>query len=133
MADLESKVAEEEFSRGGDLELYISAALALLLGLMYTAFGLANLFGQLLGPKGKIFIFEMDEVDNGTIVWETFLFFSGDGWAAGNPELFKTGSDSSFPWSGRRVSLLVFSGVVLTRVYLIQSHLTAQCAHSELN
>ena len=73
MADLESKVAEEEFSPGGDIELYISAALALLLGLMYTAFGLANLFGQLLGPKGKIFIFEMDEVDNGTFVWETFL------------------------------------------------------------
>ena len=73
MADLESKVAEEEFSPGGDLELYLSAALALLLGLMYTAFGLANLFGQLLGPKGKIFIFEMDEVDNGTFVLETFL------------------------------------------------------------
>jgi len=67
MADLESKVAEEEFSPRGDLELYLSAALALLLGLMYTAFGLANLFGQLLGPKGKIFIFEMDEVMGGLL------------------------------------------------------------------
>ena len=29
---------------------------------MYTALALANLFGHLLGAKGKIFIFEMDEV-----------------------------------------------------------------------
>ena len=41
----------------------ISASLALLLGLMYTALALANLFGHLLGAKGKIFIFEMDEVE----------------------------------------------------------------------
>ena len=30
---------------------------------MYTALALANLFGHLLGAKGKIFIFEMDEVE----------------------------------------------------------------------
>ena len=29
---------------------------------MFTALALANLFGHLLGAKGKIFIFEMDEV-----------------------------------------------------------------------
>ena len=29
---------------------------------MYTALALANLFGHLLGAKGKIFIFEMDQV-----------------------------------------------------------------------
>ena len=29
---------------------------------MYTALALANLFGHLLGAKGKIFIFEMDEM-----------------------------------------------------------------------
>jgi len=29
---------------------------------MFTALGIANLFGNLLGPKGKIFIFEMDQV-----------------------------------------------------------------------
>ena len=52
----------EGYSPGGDAELYISATLALLLGLMFTALGVANLFGQLLGPKGKIFIFEMDQV-----------------------------------------------------------------------
>ena len=52
----------EGYSPGGDAELYISATLALLLGLMFTALGIANLFGNLLGPKGKIFIFEMDQV-----------------------------------------------------------------------
>ena len=52
----------EEWRSGGDVELYISASLALLLGLIFTALTLANLFGQMLGPKGKIFIFEMDEV-----------------------------------------------------------------------
>merc|ERR1712130_997625 len=52
----------EEYSPGGDVELYISATLALLLGIMFTALGIANLFGHLLGPKGKIFIFEMDQV-----------------------------------------------------------------------
>ena len=52
----------EGYSPGGDAEMYISATLALLLGLMFTALGIANLFGHLLGPKGKIFIFEMDQV-----------------------------------------------------------------------
>ena len=52
----------EGYSPGGDAELYISATLALLLGLMFTALGIVNLFGNLLGPKGKIFIFEMDQV-----------------------------------------------------------------------
>ena len=52
----------EGYSHGGDAELYISATLALLLGLMFTALGIVNLFGNLLGPKGKIFIFEMDQV-----------------------------------------------------------------------
>merc|ERR1711963_506872 len=52
----------EGYSPGGDAELYISATLALLLGLMGSALGIANLFGNLLGPKGKIFIFEMDQV-----------------------------------------------------------------------
>ena len=51
------------YSHGGDAELYISASLlTLLLGLMFTALGIVNLFGNLLGPKGKIFIFEMDQV-----------------------------------------------------------------------
>ena len=54
----------EEYSPGGDVELYISASLAFLLGLIFTALALANLFGQMLGPKGKLFIFEMDEVDS---------------------------------------------------------------------
>ena len=53
----------EGYSHGGDAELYISASLlTLLLGLMFTALGIVNLFGNLLGPKGKIFIFEMDQV-----------------------------------------------------------------------
>ena len=52
----------EGYSPGGDAELYISATLALLIGLMFTALGIVNLFGNLLGPKGKIFIFEMDQV-----------------------------------------------------------------------
>ena len=61
-----------EFFPGEDVELYISASLALLLGLMFTALTLANLFGQMLGPKGKIFIFEMDEVEAN--FWKTSEF-----------------------------------------------------------
>ena len=107
----------EGYSPGGDAELYISATLALLLGLMFTALGVANLFGQLLGPKGKIFIFEMDQVtklfveessdqpDNKNR--EEKINFPGDGGTAGNPKLLKIRGSSSPSWGCWRLPLLV--------------------------
>ena len=102
-------------TRSTPLELFISASLALLLGLIFTALALANLFGQMLGPKGKIFIFEMDEVEQLLVIffsyfWETFkvALFIGDGRVAGDSQLFKAGSSSSLPRSSWSISLLVF-------------------------
>ena len=52
---------------GGVVEFYISAGLAVPLGIFFCVFTILNLFGKHFGSFGRMFIFEMDEVMGGLL------------------------------------------------------------------
>ena len=56
-----------EYAQGGHVELYISAGLGVPLGCFFLVFTVLNLFGELLGSFGRMFIFEMDAVMGGLL------------------------------------------------------------------
>ena len=55
------------YIQGRDVELYTSAGLAIPFGLFFLIFAVKNIFGEVMGPGGRIFIFEMDAVMGGLL------------------------------------------------------------------
>jgi hypothetical protein len=67
MLQVTSDMDSDEYAQGGNMELYISAGLGTPLGCFFLVFTILNLFGELLGSFGRMFIFEMDAVMGGLL------------------------------------------------------------------
>ena len=67
MLQVTSDMDSDEYAQGGDIELYISAGLGTPLGCFFLVFTILNLFGELLGSFGRIFILEMDAIMGGLL------------------------------------------------------------------